>query len=218
MARHATARNATGSAASEDAAAMAASRLFHKNLMDDSYTDNPLPPPSSKYEHDLPPPARPMHQPSSLPTVDPPPAPTTTAPLGALDATLPRYKKDSSGVRTGKQPPPTPLELFLKTPQDIQRSWKVEASFDNTLFFLVKHGWLEPHLDDQLDAAQVLSSMSPEYAAIIEYVPILQGIDFSALKDPDPNYATRKEISKNLVWLMAACAVHYDLNFGLVLR
>ena len=188
--------------------------------MEDSYNSVKLPRLSLKHEHKPPPPvpARPTQKTSSLPTVDPPPAPTTTAPLSALDATLPQYKNDSSGVRTGKQPPPTSLELFIKTPQDIQRSWKVEASFDNTLFFLVKHGWLEPHLDDRLDATQVLSSMSPEYAAIIEYVPILQGIDFSALKDPDPNYATRKEISKNLVWLMAACAVRYDLDFGLVLR
>ena len=60
--------------------------------------------------------------------------------------------------------------------------------------------------------------MNPEYAAVIEYVPMLTKINFSALRDPDPNYATRREISKNLVWLMAACAVHYDLDFGLVLR
>ena len=151
------------------------------------------------------------------PTVALEPESMTVLHPAALNADLPRVKKDASGVRTG-EPPPTKLELYLKTPQDLQRSWKVEASFGNVLFHLVKHGWLEPHVNDKTDMKRTLSDMNPEWAAVIEYVPMLTEIDFSALRQPDPDYATRKEISKHLVWLMAACAVHYDLDFSLVLR
>ena len=199
-----------------DSAELAASRIFHKNLMPTSQQTAAAPACISSFEartilsipfpaHDAPaPPSKPAAR-----VVKPPPA---------VGPKLPRFKKSSSGGLSGKHPPPTPLELYRKQPQDLRRSYKTEASFGCILFFLVKHLWLKPHEDDVTDAEAALSSLSPEFEAIIFYVPTLLKINFSALRDPDPNYATRKEISKRLVWLMAACAVHYDLDFGLVLR
>ena len=95
----------------------------------------------------------------------------------ALRADLPRFKKGASGSHSG-EPPPSALELYHKTSQDLQRSWKVEASFGNILFHLVKHGWLKQHVEDEMDMKHTLSGMDPEWAAVIEYVPMLVGIYF----------------------------------------
>ena len=90
--------------------------------------------------------------------------------------------------------------------------------FYNVLFVLVKGGWLEPHVIDISNSLETLSGMNPEYEAIIKYVPKLIGVDFSALLDERLDYADQTHIKKERVRLMAACAVYYDLDFGLVLR
>ena len=101
------------------------------------------------------------------------------------------------------------------------RTWhiSVKPPFYNVLFVLVKTGWLEPHKEDifEHDALDVLSDMNPEYEAIIYYVPMLMGVDFSELLEHHLDYAKQPHIQKRRVWLMAACAVYYNLDFGLVL-
>ena len=128
---------ASGSDTLADSAEMAASRTFYKNLIKVS---NPLPPSSQHLS---------KQAPRSVDTLPAPPSFTLLPPgekseslsvqpthLAALGAKLPRFKKNPAGGRSGKQPPPTPLDLYSKTPQDPKRSWKVEASFGNTLFSL----------------------------------------------------------------------------------
>ena len=83
---------------------------------------------------------------------------------------------------------------------------------------VVKHGWLEPYFTDKTDAKHVLSTMNPEYAAIIRDVPRLMMVDFSSLLEPHLDFADQIEIQKERVWKMTACAVHYDLDLGLVSR
>jgi len=41
-------------------------------------------------------------------------------------------------------------------------------------------------------------------------------VDLSSLLDPRLDYADQVEIQNERVWKMTACAVHYDLNLGLV--
>ena len=86
------------------------------------------------------------------------------------------------------------------------------------LFVLVKKGWLIPIDKEMVDTLETLSSMDPEYEAIIKNVPKLMKVNFSSLLDERLDYAEQTQISKERVWLMAACAVYYDLDFGLVLR
>ena len=60
--------------------------------------------------------------------------------------------------------------------------------------------------------------MQPDYEAIIRLVPKLRGVDFSPLLQPRLGYADQVKINKKRVWLLAACAVEYGLDFGLVVR
>ena len=48
-------------------------------------------------------------------------------------------------------------------------------------------------------------------------MPKLMRVDFSALLQPRYDYADQPEIKKERVRLMKACAVYYDLDFGLML-
>jgi hypothetical protein len=43
-------------------------------------------------------------------------------------------------------------------------------------------------------------------------------VDFSSLRIPRHNYATQVVIEPRRAWLLAACAVRYDLDFGLCAR
>ena len=64
----------------------------------------------------------------------------------------------------------------------------------------------------------VLPTSHPDLGAMIDCVPKLLKVDFSELKVLRYDYADQKEIEPHRVWLLAACAVHYNLDFGLVLR
>ena len=132
---------------------------------------------------------------------------------------LPHTKKAD---KTGEPPlnylAPKPFELYLRMPQTSDLAYKSEATFYTSLFLLVKHGWLDPCDDDTTDAKAILSMMNPEYEAIITNVPKLMKVDFSELFLPRLDYAEQTKISPHRVELMNAMAVHYDLNFGLVMR
>ena len=90
--------------------------------------------------------------------------------------------------------------------------YQTEGDFSNTCFFLVKGGWL-----NETDLFAV-SLAYPELQDMIESVPGLLQLDFSSLRDPVLDYATQTLIEPSRVQLMTACAVHYNLNIGLVVR
>ena len=74
-----------------------------------------------------------------------------------------------------------------------------------------------PHKKDTENSLETLSGMNPEYETMIEMVPKLLDVGFLSLLNERLDYANQMEIKKDRVWLMAACAVYYNLDFGLVL-
>ena len=62
------------------------------------------------------------------------------------------------------------MELYKRMPQVPEATYKSEGTFNNALYFLVKNGWL------QEDETALLSSMNPEYKALIVNVPQLDCI------------------------------------------
>ena len=60
-------------------------------------------------------------------------------------------------------------------PQVPEATYKTEGTFNNALYFSVKNGWL------QEDESAILSSMNPEYEALIVNVAQLMNVDFSEL-------------------------------------
>ena len=79
-------------------------------------------------------------------------------------------------------------------------------------FFLFKFNWL-----DNEDLG-VLSIIHPDFKAMTISIPRLLQVDFTSLKDPVLDYASHTSIAPTHVRLLTACAVHYDLDFGLVTR
>ena len=69
------------------------------------------------------------------------------------------------------------------------------------------------HEDDTTDAKDILSSMDPEYKAIIVNVPKLLNVDFSPLLQPRLDYVEQTHTKKEQVRLMVACMVYYNLDF-----
>ena len=67
-------------------------------------------------------------------------------------------------------------------------------------------------------ARDVIGDLNPDWKALVVHVPRLMATDFSDLRLPRLGHADQTEIDKKRVWLMAACAVHYNLNMGLVVR
>jgi len=47
-------------------------------------------------------------------------------------------------------------------------------------------------------------------------IPRLLQVNFASLRDPVPDYASHTSIAPTHVRLLTACAVYYDLDFGLV--
>ena len=112
---------------------------------------------------------------------------------------LPTVRKDNTGKIYGvvlKYVPPTPLKLYKKTPQSQVLAYKCEATFCNALFVLVKNGWLTRDDTTMVDTLNVLCNMNPEYESIIESVPKLMKVDFSALLEPRYDYADQSEMKK----------------------
>ena len=96
--------------------------------------------------------------------------------------------------------------------------YKGKATIYNVLFVLVKNKWLVPSDEEMADTLETLLGMNTEYEAIIENIPRLMVVDFSLLLAERLDYAYQTQIKKDQFQSMAACAVHYDLGFGLVLH
>ena len=136
--------------------------------------------------------------------------------MGHPEYLLPTVRKDNTGKNKKsvlKYVPPTPLDLYKKTLESQVSAYKQEATFCIALFVLVKNGWLTRDDTTMVETLNVLCDINPEYESIIESVPKLMKVDFSALLEPRYGYADQPEIKKERVRLMVACAVHYDLDF-----
>ena len=96
-------------------------------------------------------------------------------------------------------------------PQDRKNIYKAEASGANNLFVILRNDWFDE--EAWVEASRVsaiLSESHPDFAAMILNVPRLRLMDFSSLKNPRCDYANQTHIDKRRVWLMTACAVHYN--------
>lgn len=115
---------------------------------------------------------------------------------------------------------PSAAQLLSKTrKQDIKKirsgviqSFTTEPSFDNAAFFLIRDGWLSDE-----DCA-IVAQLDPEFEALAKSVPLLKKVDFTPVLEPIPNYAEVSEIHADRVVQLSALAVHFGLDFGLVVR
>ena len=152
-----------------------------------------------------------------VPTIEPPGVPNTgpSPILRAAHSTKSGKPSNASTIFT----PPTPAQLYKEFPQDIELCYKAAATGATVLFVMIKQGWFEDGAFEGVALARiVLSDMHPDYESMIVTVPKLMNVDFSSLRIPRYDYASQTEIDKRRVWLLAACAVHYNLDFGLVVR
>ena len=155
---------------------------------------------------------------------------------------LPKQRnKDKSGEHDLIQPssstprrtlPPSAATLYHRIPARVNKHYSCEATLGQALFVLAKHGWLDEHSDettidvlhvddgdDEVSSMkQALAGVSPEFEATITMTEKLKDVDFSSLLDEDLNYAAQTEINRHTVYLMTACLVHYNMDYGLVLR
>ena len=125
----------------------------------------------------------------------------------------PKKSKNSTSSK-GKNVYPSAAQLYISSPLPPKAglSWSAEPCFDNAAFFLVRDGWLEE--EDLLTLAKV----DAEYESMTRLVPTLKEVDFSSLAQPRLEYADQHEIDHERVIKLTACAVHYGLDFGLVVR
>ena len=149
----------------------------------------------------------------TAPSVDSTPRQSTplTAPLGQ-DPTPPVAGTNSRDKHRTSKKYPTACELYKEYPQNTLQIYQTAGDFSNTCFFLVKGGWL--NVADLF----AVSLAYPDLQDMIESVPDLLQLDFSSLRDPVLDYATQTLIEPSRGQLMTACAVHYNLNIGLVVR
>ena len=120
--------------------------------------------------------------------------------------------KEKTGEETTPFSAPTAIELYRRMPQVPEATYKAEGTFFMALYFIVRYGFL------LVKDLMRLIPLHPEFEAIITQVPKLLKVDFSSLFRPRTDYAEQTEISKRRTRLMDALAVHYDGNFGLVMR
>ena len=126
---------------------------------------------------------------------DPPPEATT------LDS------KDSPSY-------PARAELYHSCHMKIEigRYWRTESTGNYCLFLAAKL--------DLLTAADTasLSAVSKGCRTMVTSIERTKKIDFSPLRLPRFDYADQNEISPERVLMLEACAIHYNLDFGLVVR
>ena len=112
--------------------------------------------------------------------------------------------------------PPTVVELLKQQfgQPDTDHSFTQEGAYETVLFLFLKHGrdYLSKEdikkLHDQHVLIEHLDKMMVYYSKI----------DFSPLREPDPNYASQDEIPLSKVKMFMACLFHYDLSVANVMR
>ena len=89
-----------------------------------------------------------------------------------------------------------------------------DLHFDNVVIFLIK--WHKLYLtNEDLNNMRNLSKM---YCEMIDNVLRLRHMNFSTLKLPHFYYADQTKFSNERVELATACAIHYGLHTGMVIR
>ena len=101
----------------------------------------------------------------------------------------------------------------MKPSRNLQYRVK-DLRFDNIVVFLLKNQASYLSVDD-MENIQKISKM---HRNMVEDVLRLRGIDFSNVKLPRYDYAEQTKISQERVDLATACAIHYGLNTGMVVR
>jgi len=115
--------------------------------------------------------------------------------------------------------PPSAAELYRVIPQRISHTYKAEANFHSVIFVMLRRGWLDDTRWVGASAAKlVLRHLHPDVEALVDNVPRLLRVPFMSLRSPRLGFDQQTSISKQRVHLLAACAVHYNLDFGLVVR
>jgi len=119
-----------------------------------------------------------------------------------------------------KIPPkrPTSSELYNKVPHRTEQNYTSKLNGPNAFFVMLKNDWFSEEAWEGADSVKEILSENADYDALMTNLPKLLETDLSSLKEPRQDYANQDEISKERVQLLAACAVHYDLDFGLVIR
>ena len=108
-----------------------------------------------------------------------------------------------------------------KMKTNVERFWRTNATGTYALFLALKNGWLEEEEDEfgtKIISTANVQATSPIIDIMFKSVRKLRGVDFSSLTKPRLDYASQKEIAHSRVILLSACAVHFDLDFGLMVR
>ena len=184
--------------------AAAALRIFHTKVLERSLVN-----PVQCTHPSFPPDSAPAYQPTRLASIASHPLPSAPAGIGPVRPQCTVACHDS-GKDTHAYP--THTELYRWMPQHHSHCYKVEAELPYAIFFLIKLNWL-----DEEDLG-VLSMTHPDFEAMATSIPRLLQVNFTSLRDPVLDYASHTSIAPTRVRLLTACAVHYDLDFGLVTR
>ena len=89
-----------------------------------------------------------------------------------------------------------------------------DLRLDNVLVFIVKSYELYLSGADLIN----LKCINKSFRTMIDDVLRLRPLDFSSLKQPRLNYADQTTISNERVDMVTACAIHYGLHIGMVIR
>ena len=72
--------------------------------------------------------------------------------------------------------------------------------------------------EEATEAVETFANGNPDCEATIVNVPKLMSVNSFSLRMPRYDYATQAVIKPHRAWLLAACVIHYDLDFGLCTR
>ncbi len=117
---------------------------------------------------------------------------------------LPTYPSHHHLIANCKMKPSLDLYYQAKDPH-----------FDNVVIFVVRWPGVLFLTAGDLES---LKSLNKNCRAMIDDVKQLQFVDFWPLKMPRLYYAEQMSISSKRVDLATACAIHYGLNVGMVIR
>ena len=109
---------------------------------------------------------------------------------------------------------PTAAELYKSSRMkpEIGRYWRTESTTQYCLFQTVKSKFLS------VRDMKSVGRLSRGYDQMVESVMRARTIDFSPLRQPCFDYADQQEIDPARVAMLESCAIHYNLDFGLVVR
>ena len=131
------------------------------------------------------------------------------------------FENQATTIMKGEtSPPPSyPVHYCLITNCKMKPSSSLyyrvrDLRLDNVMIFLVKSYELYFTKSGLVN----LKCFNKMYCEMIDDVLQLQSVDFSSLKQPRLNYADQAVISQEQDDLATACAIHYVLHTGMVIR